>query len=348
MRGGGSGAIQPSAPGSSVSHGPRPQRRVCRPCSAAGRWTTSASPSSASTTAPPAAIPRDRRGARARTTAGSRRASEPRSARRPQAGRGRTHLRPRARRPARRRWRPVSLLPVDQVTQPGRGQGRVRERLRRTRSSQRSSKSEPQDSPTSARTERPRREAREPTTAVTAPSCLGLHSGRGAFEGDDALDRYGIGDRTEHFTCPSSSAVAPRAITPERTGLPWKKGKACARAVLVLAATGSWDSTFVALMRFRPRSLDERRARRRIARLLVAQGHWCATHDSPLYGSLLARGAEDAEAGGVVWSVLRARRHDAPESALALRLMGATQYLALSGAAPETCPLLRRRRVCVR
>ncbi|MGZ4401468.1 MAG: DUF2332 domain-containing protein [Gaiellaceae bacterium] len=88
-------------------------------------------------------------------------------------------------------------------------------------------------------------------------------------------------------------------------------------------------------MRFRPRSLDDRSARRRIARLLMAQGHWCATHDSPLYGSLLARGAEDVEAGGVIWSVLRARRHDAPESALALRLMGATQYLALSGAAPE-------------
>lgn len=73
----------------------------------------------------------------------------------------------------------------------------------------------------------------------------------------------------------------------------------------------------------------------RIARLLEAQGRWCATHDSPLYGGLLAKAAEDVEAGGVVWSVLRARRHDAPESGLALRLMGATQYLALSGAAPQ-------------
>lgn len=76
-------------------------------------------------------------------------------------------------------------------------------------------------------------------------------------------------------------------------------------------------------------------SRARIASLLRDQARQCAALGSPLYGHLLARAAEEAEHGGVVFELLAA--HEAPNpraDALALRLMAAAHRLALGGQAP--------------
>jgi hypothetical protein len=63
------------------------------------------------------------------------------------------------------------------------------------------------------------------------------------------------------------------------------------------------------------------------------QGEQCAALGSPLYGALLARAADDVEAGGPVARVLDGR--DATNaSALGLRLLGSVHRLVLSGEAP--------------
>lgn len=54
---------------------------------------------------------------------------------------------------------------------------------------------------------------------------------------------------------------------------------------------------------------------------------------SPLYGVLLEEAAADAEAGGVVWRVLRGHQADPPASALPLRLTGAVHRIVLEGRA---------------
>jgi hypothetical protein len=76
--------------------------------------------------------------------------------------------------------------------------------------------------------------------------------------------------------------------------------------------------------------------RERTAFLLRDQAGYCAAMGSPLYAHLLERAAADAEAGGVVQSLLDP--FDAPNlraDALALRLMAAVHRLVLTGEAPR-------------
>jgi hypothetical protein len=64
------------------------------------------------------------------------------------------------------------------------------------------------------------------------------------------------------------------------------------------------------------------------------QAEWCHKLGSPLYGELLQRAADDADAGGPVAQALAGREDDALESMLQLRFMGAVHRLALAGDAP--------------
>ncbi len=74
--------------------------------------------------------------------------------------------------------------------------------------------------------------------------------------------------------------------------------------------------------------------RDRLAELLRAQGYDCAQLGSELYAHLLARAAEDLEAGGPVADVLAGHEDDPGGSVPALRLMGAVHRLVLGGEAP--------------
>ncbi len=65
------------------------------------------------------------------------------------------------------------------------------------------------------------------------------------------------------------------------------------------------------------------------------QAEWCDRLGSPLYGVLLRRSADDADAGGPVAQALAGREGDPLESMLQLRFMGAVHRLALAGRAPE-------------
>ncbi|MDP9480944.1 MAG: DUF2332 domain-containing protein, partial [Actinomycetota bacterium] len=75
-------------------------------------------------------------------------------------------------------------------------------------------------------------------------------------------------------------------------------------------------------------------ARGAVARRLRRQAEACRALGSPLYAHLLERSAVDAEAGGPAWAVLAGHEDDPPDSALALRLMGAVHRLVLEGRAP--------------
>lgn len=75
------------------------------------------------------------------------------------------------------------------------------------------------------------------------------------------------------------------------------------------------------------------RARLRISRQLAWQANQCRVLGSPLYARLLTRAARDAEAGGIVWEILRARQPDPFSSALSLRFMGAIHRIVLDGRA---------------
>src|SRR3954454_5091325 len=61
----------------------------------------------------------------------------------------------------------------------------------------------------------------------------------------------------------------------------------------------------------------------------------CETLGSPMYGELLARLADDLEAGGPTAQVLRGHEDDPGPSGLALRLAGGLHRLVLAGAATE-------------
>jgi hypothetical protein len=76
--------------------------------------------------------------------------------------------------------------------------------------------------------------------------------------------------------------------------------------------------------------------RERAAFLLRDQASYCAAMGSPLYANLLEHAADDAAAGGPVFSLLEP--FDAPNiraDALALRLMAAVHRLVLAGDAPR-------------
>jgi hypothetical protein len=68
--------------------------------------------------------------------------------------------------------------------------------------------------------------------------------------------------------------------------------------------------------------------------LVREQAGACAVLGSPLYEYLLQRVADDIEAGGPAYDVLRGHEHDPGPSALALRLMGGAHRLVLEGRAP--------------
>src|SRR4051794_41370023 len=64
------------------------------------------------------------------------------------------------------------------------------------------------------------------------------------------------------------------------------------------------------------------------------QAEACEPLGSPMYAELLARLADDVEAGGPTARVLRGHEDDPGPSGLALRLAGGLHRLVLAGAAP--------------
>ncbi len=72
----------------------------------------------------------------------------------------------------------------------------------------------------------------------------------------------------------------------------------------------------------------------RMVALVREQADACAVLGSPLYEYLLQRVADDIEAGGPAYDVLRGHEDDPGPSALALRLMGGAHRLVLEGRAP--------------
>lgn len=81
--------------------------------------------------------------------------------------------------------------------------------------------------------------------------------------------------------------------------------------------------------------LTSEQARGIIATILRVQAEWCQTLGSPLYASLLPQAADDAEAGGPVWDVMRGHEGDPIGSALAPRFVGSVHRVALEGKAPD-------------
>jgi hypothetical protein len=74
--------------------------------------------------------------------------------------------------------------------------------------------------------------------------------------------------------------------------------------------------------------------RAHLAEQLREQAESCAQMGSPFYDRLLRAAAQDAEAGGPVWSVLEPHVAPGRGSALALRFMAAVHRLVLTGEAP--------------
>ena len=72
----------------------------------------------------------------------------------------------------------------------------------------------------------------------------------------------------------------------------------------------------------------------RMVALVREQAEACAVLGSPLYEYLLQRLADDIEAGGPAYDVLRGHEDDPGPSALALRLMGGVHRLVLERRAP--------------
>jgi hypothetical protein len=78
-----------------------------------------------------------------------------------------------------------------------------------------------------------------------------------------------------------------------------------------------------------------------IAGLLRFQAAACDHLGSPLYSLLLDRVAEDVEAHGPSWEVLRGHEDDPGPSALALRFMGAVNRLVVAGREPALAAVYR-------
>jgi hypothetical protein len=83
----------------------------------------------------------------------------------------------------------------------------------------------------------------------------------------------------------------------------------------------------------------DRRAAAQLEGLLRFQANACNYLGSPLYRDLLYRAAENVQAGGPVWEVLRGHQNDPEGSALVLRMMGAVHRLVLAGDLPELAAL---------
>lgn len=72
-----------------------------------------------------------------------------------------------------------------------------------------------------------------------------------------------------------------------------------------------------------------------VARRLLKQAEWCERLGSRLYSTLLRQAAEDVRASGVCSAVLHDHHDDLPDSALALRFLGAVHRLVLQKKAPH-------------
>jgi hypothetical protein len=72
-----------------------------------------------------------------------------------------------------------------------------------------------------------------------------------------------------------------------------------------------------------------------VAQRLLKQAEWCERLGSSLYSMLLRNAAEDVRAQGVCCAVLHDHHDDPPDSALALRFLGAVHRLVLQGKAPQ-------------
>jgi hypothetical protein len=72
-----------------------------------------------------------------------------------------------------------------------------------------------------------------------------------------------------------------------------------------------------------------------VALRLLRQAEWCEKLGSRLYSTLLREAAEDVRAAGVCCMVLHDHHDDPPDSALALRFLGAVHRLVLQGKAPQ-------------
>lgn len=75
-------------------------------------------------------------------------------------------------------------------------------------------------------------------------------------------------------------------------------------------------------------------AKAHVAGQLRAQADSCAQMGSPLYAELLERAADDVEAAGPAWDLLRSHLLPGRGDALALRLMAAVHRLVLTGREP--------------
>ena len=80
-----------------------------------------------------------------------------------------------------------------------------------------------------------------------------------------------------------------------------------------------------------------------LAGRLRYQAGACEGLGSHLYAGLLGRAAEDLEAHGPTWEVLRGHERDPGPSALALRLMGAVNRLVLADREPSLAAIYRDR-----
>jgi hypothetical protein len=72
-----------------------------------------------------------------------------------------------------------------------------------------------------------------------------------------------------------------------------------------------------------------------VARRLLKQAEWCQRLGSRLYATLLRQAAGDVLAAGVCYGVLHGHHDDPPDSALALRFLGAVHRLVLQKKAPH-------------
>ena len=72
-----------------------------------------------------------------------------------------------------------------------------------------------------------------------------------------------------------------------------------------------------------------------VAGRLLKQAEWCERLGSSLYSTLLRHAAEDVRAAGVCCAVLHDHHDDPPDSALALRFLGAVHRLVLERKAAQ-------------
>lgn len=72
-----------------------------------------------------------------------------------------------------------------------------------------------------------------------------------------------------------------------------------------------------------------------VARRLLKQAEWCERLGSGLYSTLLRQAAGDVRAVGACYAVLHDHYDDPPDSALALRFLGAVHRLVLQGKASQ-------------